>query len=176
MHFEIRHTTRFDYGDEVRLDPLTVRLRPRTDVTQRLVRWVLACEPKPVGIAEIVDLDGNDLYVLRFEGRHRSLELVTWSEVETYRTNPFDYVATDMSTLTLPVRYSGPEARSLDVYRASLEPSDEVAELADRIAREVDGLTLQFLPRLTRWIHDNLTAVVRPHGEPWRPSRTLYEG
>ena len=46
MLFEVGHLTRFTYDHPVLLEPLTVRLRPRCDVFQRLVSFELTVETR----------------------------------------------------------------------------------------------------------------------------------
>ena len=59
MRFEVTHLTRYIYERPVLLEPLTVRLRPRSDIFQRLVSFDLAVDPQPEGMSEMVDAEGN---------------------------------------------------------------------------------------------------------------------
>jgi hypothetical protein len=49
MIFEVLHTTRYSYGTRVFLEPHLLRLRPRSDAAQRLVRFDLSAFPDPAG-------------------------------------------------------------------------------------------------------------------------------
>ena len=60
MNIKIRHTTRYKYTECVFLDPQTIRLRPKSDGSQRLINFDIDIDPVPDGIADIVDVAGND--------------------------------------------------------------------------------------------------------------------
>ncbi len=92
MLFEIKHVTKFTYTDPVFLEPHTLRLRPRCDVSQNLLNYELNVEPDLAGQTECIDLDGNSVTRLWFSGTQRSLEITARSTTETLRDNPFDYV------------------------------------------------------------------------------------
>src|ERR1700760_3540180 len=102
MLFEIAHLTRFTYDRPVLLEPLTVRLRPRSDIFQRLISFDLTVEPAPEGTSQMMDVEGNGLTQVWFLGMSRSLTLRTAAMVETLRPNPYDYIVLDPESLRAP--------------------------------------------------------------------------
>ncbi|MCA9430812.1 MAG: transglutaminase family protein, partial [Candidatus Omnitrophica bacterium] len=59
MQFRIDHKTTYSYTAPVFLEPFAVRLRPKTDINQRLLEFELEIDPIPTGRTEVNDLDGN---------------------------------------------------------------------------------------------------------------------
>ncbi|MEI7953320.1 MAG: transglutaminase N-terminal domain-containing protein, partial [Synechococcaceae cyanobacterium ELA182] len=88
MLFQIRHSLSYRYGRPVFLEPMTVRLSPRRDVSQRVISHQLTVRQPASGAAEVIEADGNDAWVLWFDDRRDQLELAVAMEVETLRHNP----------------------------------------------------------------------------------------
>ncbi|MCC7264173.1 MAG: transglutaminase family protein [Candidatus Latescibacteria bacterium] len=175
MHFAIRHTTCFTYDRPVFLEPHLLRLRPRCDGIQHLSHFDLEVVPQPAGISQCLDLDGNAVVRLWFEGEHPALTFTTTSQVETAARNPFDFFL-DPAALQLPLRCPDRLAALLAPYRIAGEPEGEVAALARRLAREAGGGTLPFLGALNTYLHRTCDQVFRPDGDPLPPERTLSLG
>ena len=172
MIFEIAHTTTYAFSRPVFLEPHTVRLRPRCDGSQRLIRFELQGEPKPAGLSECLDLEGNCVVHAWFDGSTESLQVRTRCEVETLRENPFDYIV-HPSAARLPVEYADDLGLSLAPYCFRDSADDEVARFASSIADEVDRQTLPFLAALNRRIFQMCQVVIREEGEPQPPEATL---
>jgi transglutaminase-like putative cysteine protease len=175
MRFEIDHLTRYEYSRAVFLEPHTFRLRPRSDTFQRLVRFQLQIEPKPVVLSEALDVEGNVVAHAWFSGMTDSLAMRVSFEAETLRPNPFDYLLVlDQTADELPLRY---RAEVLPVLSACLDSRSDadgpVARFARSVAGEVNGQVLPFLLQLSRQIHKEFDVVVREEGESWPPERTL---
>jgi transglutaminase-like putative cysteine protease len=105
MRFEIDHLTRYDYSQAVFLEPHSFRLRPRSDSFQRLIRYELQVNPKPVVLSETLDAEGNSVAHAWFAGATEFLELHVKFEAETLRPNAFDYLLLDKAG-ELPLQYS----------------------------------------------------------------------
>jgi len=116
MRFEVAHLTRYTYDRPVLLEPLIVRLRPRSDIFQRLVAFDLAVEPQPEGMSEMIDAEGNTLSQVWFLGLASMLTLRTTFAIETLRTNPFDYIVLDPDSLRMPMTYDEADRRALAHY------------------------------------------------------------
>lgn len=172
MFFQVQHTTKFTYGAPVFLEPHTVRLHPRCDVTQRLLRFGLEVDPRPAGRSECIELDGNSTTRLWFDGLHESLTLTATSGVETLLASPFDYFL-EPDALELPMTYAGAQAALLELYRTPSGPEREVADFAGGIAREAGGRTGPFLTTLNGRIYDMCEKVIRMEGAPLPPAVTL---
>jgi transglutaminase-like putative cysteine protease len=149
VFFRTRHLTRLDYSRAVFLEPLTVRLRPRSDCTQRLLDFDMHVEPAPTGRSECLGAEGNTETLLWFEGHHASLTITATSTVETLRANPFDHIVTEPHALRLPMDYPGGLGIALEAHRRPSAPSSEVNEFAQSTLRDCDGQTQSFLSTQT---------------------------
>jgi transglutaminase-like putative cysteine protease len=173
MLFHIKHTTRYSYSRMVFCEPFTVRLRPREDVAQRLLRYQLTVEPQPAGSCEYLDMEGNVATQCWFNSPTCALSLTVNSVVETMRTNPFDFLL-NVDAVELPVHYRPEICAALAPYRSAAPPDgNPVAELAKRIQAETNRQTVLFLTELARWISENCEKTIRLQGNPHPPETTL---
>lgn len=172
MLFEIKHETNYDYGQDVFLEPQTVRLTPRTDAHQRLVSFSLDMAPEPAGMSELVDLDGDRATVAWFSGTTRSLSLRTISQVETLRSNPFDFLW--LGPRTLPMKYDAGIERALEQY-THWTHLVQVKALSEKLAAEA-GDAQTFVSLLAASVHDAVTWTRRDRGDPLEPKETLARG
>jgi transglutaminase-like putative cysteine protease len=175
MLFHIKHASRFRYTRPVFCEPMTLRLRPREDASQRLLRHHVWVDPKPAGMTEYVDLDGHAAVQLWFDGLTSSLSVVVSSTVETVRTNPFDFLLPGES-LCVPFRYAAAVERGLAGYLTGDEVAEPIRRAAEAVRARSDGRTVPFLSELTRWMHTSFEKVVRPEGPPVAPPATLASG
>lgn len=174
MLFEVEHTTRFDYSQPVTLEPMTVRLRPRAERSQRLHRFQMHLDPEPAGRTEATDLEGNDTTLVWFSGPLTHLEVRTTLLAETLRSNPYDYLVLDPAALELPMRYPDHESVALQRYRTpSGDP--EVIGLAAAIMQSAKDAP-DFLSQLGGHLAAGIEAEVRLEGDPLPPSETLERG
>jgi transglutaminase-like putative cysteine protease len=173
MLFQIRHSLHYRYDRPVFLEPLTVRLTPRQDSSQRLLHHTLEVDAPPSGRSAGLDADGNACEVIWFDDLRGRLDLSVTMEVETLRDNPFDWIITDPAAATLPARYDAATALSLRPFLAG-EPADAaVAAWAQELAAGVDRDTAPFLMALADAIHHSFHHVGRPDGDPMAPAETL---
>jgi transglutaminase-like putative cysteine protease len=170
---EITHRTSYHYDGQVFLQPHTLRLRPTSDVSQRLHDFALTIEPAPSGRTDNQDLEGNDTILVWFHDRTDHLVIEARSTVETLRTNPFDFLWTVEPIL--PLAYPESLGALLAPYLTSLlEPG--VQALAGEVARETDNDARAFLARLTQRLHASCRQIRRDQGEPWPGAETLARG
>ena len=174
MRISVTHRTEYRYASSVYLEPHVIRLRPREDATQRLLAFTLSIHPHPAGRCEAVDLDGNSVTRVWFDGVTDRLTLDVRFEVETLRENPFDYVPLPGDADT-PVTYA-------EALRGPLAPylgaghHKEVRALAQDVASECGWRTLDFLTALNRKLWERTRHVIRPEGAPFAPEHTLAVG
>jgi transglutaminase-like putative cysteine protease len=173
--FEIGHASTYAFSEPVYLEPHTIRLRPRSDGSQRLIRYSLAIEPKPAGLAESLDLDGNVVAHAWFNGLTDSLKVTVQSEVETLRRNPFDYILSDPATDRLPMEYADELGLSVAPYCLRDGADDAVAVFASTIADETGRHPLPFLAALNRRIYQMCEMTIREEGDPQPPAATLAD-
>lgn len=76
----IAHETVYQYGAPVAHSIQALRLTPRSDHRQRVLRWRLDL---PAGASEYVDAYGNVTRLLTLEGEHRDIRIAVEGEVDT---------------------------------------------------------------------------------------------
>jgi transglutaminase-like putative cysteine protease len=175
MRFEVTHLTRYSYDRPVLIEPLVVRLRPRSDIFQRLVAFDLVVDPLPEGTSEMVDAEGNALSQVWFLGLAPMLALRTTFAVETLRPNPYDYVVLDPDSLRIPMVYDEAERRALAHYL--VPPCDgTVRAFAEEVLADSGGGATSFLGELVQRIASTMTQEVRPTGDSMPAAKTLSLG
>jgi transglutaminase-like putative cysteine protease len=174
MLFHIRHRLVYRYERPVFLEPLVMRLTPRQDASQRLLRRSLRLEAPPAGLSEVLEPDGNAVEVAWFEDRRDHLSIELDLVVETLRSNPFAWIVTDPNGTRLPLRYGPEECRSLAPCLGGEIPA-KVQLWADGLAAEVGGSSTAFLIHLADRIHHDFQHIGRLDGDPQSPEQTLAE-
>ena len=152
MFILIKHQLRFVYDRPVFIEPLTVRLTPRQDVTQRLLRHEMSFDPAPQGSAWNIEPEGTDARMLWFANQQATLNIDCTSIVETLRENPFEAIITHQPARTLPAAYLPEHASALAPLTADHAP-ESVRQWSNRLAEDAGRDTQAFLSRLTTEIH-----------------------
>ena len=173
VQFSIHHRTSYRYSRPVYLEPHFLRVHPRTDPAQTVLEYALDIVPEPAGRWEGLDAEGNWLTGFWFDGLLDHLEVTAEFLVETRLTNPFDFLLTHTDSAETSDLYAGDLARQLRSYLAPAG-CQTTAEMARSIPRI--GSVLDYLGDLNRTVHDLCRVVIREHGDPWPPARTLREG
>ncbi len=176
MRYHISHTTTYIYTQPVLLQLHTLRLLPRSDSWQKLHSFSLAVEPNPFKISQITDLDGNTIAQLWFQEATEHLNLQVTTEVETYQTNPFDYLLEPWAT-KLPIDYPSSLLCQLQPYQQSygLVPDSAIAQLAQDLYQDVQGDTITFLTALNQHLYETCEYTIRDTGNPWPAGVTLRQ-
>ncbi len=175
MRFTIRHETLYCYSAQVSFAPHVTRLRPRDDGTQRTVAFALEIEPVPSHTAQALDADGNIIDHHWFLATADRLRIASTIEVETLRSNAFDYIP-DVSFDTLPVRYVDGQARALAPYLTRAELDGNVLAFAEAIAADTGSRPVAFLDGLNRAISQRIRNQIRYHGRAQPAAVTLTSG
>ncbi|MEL6158120.1 MAG: transglutaminase family protein [Cyanobacteria bacterium J06627_32] len=173
--YRITHLTQYQYDRTVQLRPHTLRLCPRSDGSQWLQSFQLSCSPTPKQQTYCLDANGNTCTVLSFTQPLTDLSLQSVSEVNTARTNPFDYLSEPWA-VELPIDYPLSLAAQLGPYlKAPLAggTAPTVAHLAQALSTEVSGNVGYFLTRLTQYIPTLCDYQPRQHGAAYSPGVTL---
>ncbi|MEO1401886.1 MAG: transglutaminase family protein [Cyanobacteria bacterium J06635_1] len=179
MRYQIRHTTRYAYSQPVRLNPHTLRLRPRSDGMQQLSHFAITLEPTPSKVSEILDLDGNACLQVWFPPKDLTeLHISTAAVVETYRSNPFDYLCEPWA-ITAPIDYPSTLTSRLTPYLlpgrvTALSPG--VIDFAQGLLHQVAGNVGYFLTGLNQAIYERLEYKQRLEGPPQPAGITLSQG
>ena len=172
MLFHIRHRLTYRYERPVFLEPMVLRLTPRQDASQRLLRRSLSLQAPPTGLSRVLEADGNAVEVAWFDHQRDTLTIDLELVVETLRTNPFDWIVTRPEAARLPMAYGPEEHRSLAPCLGG-EVSQEVRRWAEGLAAEVEGSTTGFLMHLADRIHHDFHHIGRLDGAPLTPEQTL---
>ena len=173
MLFHIRHALHYTYERPVFLEPTTLRLSPRRDPAQQLVHHKLLV-PQLTSSSHVLEADGGEAVILRFDGLHQELTIEAEMVVRTTRVNPFDWLVTHPAALRLPATYPDAEALSLQGCLHGVAPAEDgVHRWAAELAAEVDGSTTAFLMHMADRIHHSFHHVGRMDGEPMPPADTL---
>lgn len=139
---KVFHETTYRYSDPVFLEPHTIRLRPRSDPSQRELSYGLTLDPTPSHLSYFLDCEGNSVARAHFQELTHKLVISSEFEVVTLRQNPFDFLWNDDAE-RLGFRYS--EARSLDRF---LAVDGKPTDLTQAALRQAQGSTLSFLTAL----------------------------
>jgi transglutaminase-like putative cysteine protease len=81
MQYTIRHVTRFSYDKPISESVIEARMQPRTDASQRCIRFGLSTTP-PSRVKMYQDHDGNIVHHFNIPGRHSRLTLTAEAFVE----------------------------------------------------------------------------------------------
>ena len=173
MKLSIQHTTRYDYSEEVRLNPHILRLRPRSTSRQKVEHYSMEVHPEPVHTVTIDAIDDSLCHRLYFVGYTSYLEIVTQSLV---RADP-SLVPEDLhlfSTIAiLPLIYPDTIFRALMPFLERVDASEVVVEYAQSVAESTRYATDAFLIELARRINREFKQIYREQGWPMDPSDTL---
>jgi transglutaminase-like putative cysteine protease len=172
MLFHIRHRLHYRYERPVFLEPMVLRLTPRQDASQRLLRRQLHLQEPPAGLSRVLEADGHAAEVVWFEHSRAALTIELELLVETLRTNPFDWIVTRSGARRLPVTYSEAERLSLGPCLGG-EIAPVVRQWAAQLAAEVEGSSSAFLIHVADRIHHGFHHIGRLDGAPMTPEQTL---
>ncbi len=93
MRYRVRHTTRYDYGEEVPVSHHLLHLTPRPHPRQRVRRCLLTVEPAPAVRADHTDYFGNTVTYVAVQEPHRRFTITADSEMEVVAPAPPDAAA-----------------------------------------------------------------------------------
>jgi transglutaminase-like putative cysteine protease len=173
MRISVSHSTLYRYENPVYLDPHVLRLRPRDNGTQRLLNYDLALSPLPAGQSEGQDEEGNVVLHVWYDAPLGQLAVRSSFEVETLRTNPFDFMLADAELSALPLNYPKPLSGRLAHYTAGQDLPVAVRDFAGAVAADGGWRTMNFLMALNLTLFDTCRHVIRANGPPQPSEVTL---
>jgi transglutaminase-like putative cysteine protease len=176
MLFTIDHTTEYRFTRPVFFEPHQLRFCPRSDGSQRVLRFSLQVEPQPTGLTHSLDVEGNVVSVAWFGDVHDRMVLRATTEVETLRENPYDFLLTPTNQ-RLPLGYQRWEAALLGPALRRTAPIhvDPARELAEQLREAARSEVVPFLARLTETICNRFKVIHRENGGPWPPATTIEQ-
>ncbi|WP_207459587.1 transglutaminase family protein [Azospirillum sp. SYSU D00513] len=157
MRYRVRHTTRYEYGEDVPVAHHLLHLTARPHPLQRVRRSQLTITPATALRADHTDYFGNALIYVAVQEPHSSFEITAESEVEVFAaprrdpsaTPPWEAVRESLRGLTGPddgadiVQYAFDSALVTvspdlaDYARPSFTPGRPVAEASIDLIRRV---------------------------------------
>jgi transglutaminase-like putative cysteine protease len=178
MVLQINHHTHYSYSHPVVLEPTILRLTPRRDPSQRCRSFSLNILPEPVFMNALIDENGNSVHTAGFQGETSSLSVKMVCEVETFRSNPFDYIVTDSQALSLPVHYDSRTAAVLESSRGQKDYiyCKEICDIYDMLIDMSGKSTINFLSAFALWISREIGYESRDSGMPQNVRETLLRG
>ena len=171
MRFKIRHHTNYRYSRPVRFNPQQLRFHPRDDGSQRVIDHQLNITPTPLGRNDHLDLEGNRVTQIWFEEETDHFDIEVTMQVETLRSNAFDYILTPEAAV-LPIQHEHDD-NCARAYLERITPDDSVTVFAAELSLAVNRDTVSFLNRLNRQLFAEFSHMHRETGVPQSPAFTL---
>lgn len=171
MLFEIDHITRYGYTAPVHLGEHLLRFLPPPLAGQRPGLCTLAVDPVPSRSEEDLDVWGNRLQRVWFQGHTDRLEIRAHLEVETLEKG----LPAGSGELRLPVAY-GAGALAMAPYLQALEDPANLQSFMQPLLAGAAGDAMIFLAALNQSIHAFYHRGVRLAGPPRTPAETLVLG
>ena len=175
MKLKITHETTYRFNSEVFLEPHSFRLKPRAMPYLNPDTYTLDISPKPAGLQEHADAEGNAVSICWFEGMHLEMNIAASSVVVINDYNPFGFLVYPPDFLKLPFVYAGAEGRQLRTALAGQRTAEDVHAYCLKIRKESENATIPFLANLTRQIHKDFKVLTRETGPPHQPGRTFRQ-
>ena len=174
MRYKIRHTTRYSYDQPVHLEPSTIRLRPQANGMQLVFSHQMRITPTPAGQTQVVDEWNNSTATVWFDMNTPLdyLSIVTASDIDVQRDNPFDFIFDNAFFDKLPAQYTPQQQIALKATLDRNEPAMEITELAYSIAKDAQHDLMQFLMNLNALLNQQIIQTIRHHGDPTPPLTT----
>jgi transglutaminase-like putative cysteine protease len=173
MIFRISHKTNYSYSAPVFLEPHIIHLIPRNDACQKISNFFLTIEPQPVGVHYYLDTEGNNTACIWFEEKTARLSITISFEAQTFCMNPFGYLVTDNDFLQLPAIYEKTDQIALKPFFTPIDIDNAVTNFANSVFEDSNGVTLEFLSRLSLAVYENFKVETREHGPPFSPAVTF---
>lgn len=175
MQIKIIHETEYSFSKEVFLEPHYLRFRPQNMPFLNLVSHQLDLSIDPSGISEQLDAEGNLVHFCWFDGMHKSIHIISISEIKITPFKPFNFLVYPPSCNQVPFEYPRQLLPILALYFASIKISNNLLDYGRGILKTVGSNTIPFLLQLTIQIHEDFIIENREKGVPFDPD-TTFEG
>lgn len=172
MKIKVKHTIEYSYSTPVYLENHYIKLKPKNDNTQNILKYEIDIAPEPQKCTFTKDVSDNDICCLWFDELIDKLKLAIEFEVNALRANPFDFIL-ENSAITTPISYTDVEKSALSEYFVNITQDKEVINLTNSLLISSNNDTLSFLNAINMWIYKNCKHIIRPHGDPQQSHITL---
>ncbi len=171
MRFIIQHHTHYRYSQSIQLGPQLLRFSPRNDSLQNVINHEIQIAPVPSGSNEYLDLEGNRVKQVWFEGLTDHLDIQLNMMVDTY-TRPTPEITLLPQTKSIPIQHEHDNSDIQD-YLNRIDLDDRVAAFAAELSMTVNHQALAFLNQLNQKIYREFRQIHRHSGPPQTPAYTL---
>ncbi|MDJ1472485.1 transglutaminase family protein [Cytophagaceae bacterium DM2B3-1] len=173
MHFKVNHHTYYTYSKMVYLEPHILCVHPPTYPYQTISNFTLKINPEPVVFSRSNDIEGNSIYLACFQDLTDHLLIETEFEVQTFRSNPFDYVLYPFETCNLPFHYPVELHPLLKPYLKPDNRNSKIENFALECVGKSQQSTLRLLMYLTETINQDFVYEFNEFGSPRSSDETL---
>jgi len=173
MRLKVTHQIQYTYSKLVYLDPHILVLHPPTYPYQAIYDFRITVNPDPVIFSRANDIEGNSVYMACFQDLTDYLTIQTQFEVETFRSNPFDYVLYPFELCNLPFQYPLALHPLLKPYLKPATRHAKVESFALECVGKAQQSTLRLLMCLTEIINQEFEYEFREYGEARTAEETL---
>jgi len=177
MHWIIEHTLKYRYSKPTALDAQTIRLQPKNDSRQHLLKFDLDIQPAPAFLTNHIDIENNAVSTAWFKGTYSELQITASSEVELNDYNPFDFIITEPSLTQIPVSYPASYIPLIEAYASTLKTNSPILDtFLKSVLEQANNETIPFLSGLVSHIFNHFKRRERKDGDPWPPEKTIEQG
>lgn len=167
----IQHQTLYRYSKSIQLGPQFLRFFPRIDCLQSVVNYQIHISPAPNASNEYLDLEGNRVRQVWFNGYTDYLDIQLNMCIDTYpRPTPEGKIS--HSAVCLPIQHEH-DYNNIRAYIQRINLDDSVTVFAGELSISVNHQTLEFLSLLNHKLHSEFVQIHRHYGAPQTPAETL---
>ena len=173
MKLKIIHETIYAFNGEVFLEPHYLRFKPKVTPYIQVENFQLHLSPTPTGLSEQIDAENNIIHFCWFDGLHEKLSINVESTVTIKEQNPFNFILYPPEFFKLPFTYDEPLKKILLPSLHVSDLSSDLIQFGERIKKESNYKTTQFITNLTRQIHSDFIVESREVGMPYEADMTF---
>jgi transglutaminase-like putative cysteine protease len=177
QRYKILHRTYYNFSAVVRLEPHTLRLRPREGHELRIESSSLEIEP-PATLRWHRDAEDNSVAIATFDSPASQLVIESEAIIQQFNEAPLDFLVADYAT-NYPFAYTPEDRVLLSPYMNGvvLSAGDPLAEWVATLWRPDERIqTYALLKRLCTHIHQTLTYQLREEPGVQSAAETLSRG
>ena len=172
MKVRIVHSTQYQFGSDVFLEPHYLRFKPKNTSYNALSSFSLEVTPRPAGFTDNYDEEGNHVNFCWFENTTNIFKIDSFSEIEIGDYNPFDFLIYPAHYQELPFEYAVHKKELLNPSLAVAQMDTSLRAYASEVLKGVNN-SLQFVINLTHKIHSDFDVIHRMEGPPHEPNETF---
>lgn len=177
QRYKILHRTYYNFSTTVRLEPHTLRLRPREGHELRIESSTLDITP-PATLRWQRDVEDNSVAIASFDSPTNHLLIESEVIIQQYNQAPLDFMVADYAT-KFPFVYTAEDRIVLSPYMDSEQPAggDRLTDWLADIWRPDELIqTYTLLQRLNNHIHETFTYKLREEPGVQTAAETLSLG